>query len=127
MNKEKWTGSEALLEPKGYFNFEKYDSIDTLNNFSLSLPKYLESEIYFSEISDGDLFKTGSHNQKAAEIFRSYGVNKSLREVWPVLKLKNTILWMPGIRKSSEGNWLETQKDKFIISASTEKVSIENF
>ena len=86
-----------------------------------------KNEIYFCEISDGDLFKTGSHNQKAAEIFRSYGVNKSLREVWPVLKLKDTILWIPGIRKSSEGNWLETQKDKFIISASTEKVSIENF
>ena len=127
VNKEKWTGSADLLEPKGYFNFEKYDSIDTLNNWSISLPKYLENEIYFSEISDGDLFKTGSHNQKAAEIFRSYGVNKSLREVWPVLKLKDTILWIPGIRKSSEGNWLETQKDKFIISASTEKVSIENF
>ena len=127
VNKEKWTGSGVLLEPKGYFNFEKYDSIDTLNNFSLSLPKYLESEIYFSEISDGDLFKTGSYNQKATEIFRSYGVNKSLREVWPVLKLKDTILWIPGIRKSNEGNWLETQKDKFIISASTEKVSIENF
>ena len=44
-----------------------------------------------------------------------------------MLKLKDTILWIPGIRKSSEGNWLETQKDKFIISASTEKVSIENF
>ena len=127
VNKEKWVGSGVLLEPKGYFNFEKYDSIDTLNNFSLSLPKYLESEIYFSEISDGDLFKTGSYNQKATEIFRSYGVNKSLREVWPVLKLKDTILWIPGIRKSNEGNWLETQKDKFIISASTEKVSIENF
>ena len=127
VNKKKWVGSGVLLEPKGYFNFEKYDSIDTLNNFSLSLPKYLESEIYFSEISDGDLFKTGSYNQKATEIFRSYGVNKSLREVWPVLKLKDTILWIPGIRKSNEGNWLETQKDKFIISASTEKVSIENF
>ena len=127
VNKEKWTGSGVLLEPKGYFNFEKYDSIGTLNNWSISLPKYLENEIYFSEISDGDLFKTGSHNQKAAEIFRSYGVNKSLREVWPVLKLKDTILWIPGIRKSSEGNWLETQKDKFIISASTEKSNIENF
>ena len=127
VNKEKWVRSGVLLEPIGYFNFEKYDSIDTLNNFSLSLPKYLESEIYFSEISDGDLFKTGSYNQKATEIFRSYGVNKSLREVWPVLKLKDTILWIPGIRKSNEGNWLETQKDKFIISASTEKVSIENF
>ena len=127
VNKEKWMGSGVLLELKGYFNFEKYDSIDTLNNWSLSLPKYLESEIYFSEISDGDLFKTGSYNQKATEIFRSYGVNKSLREVWPVLKLKDTILWIPGIRKSNEGNWLETQKDKFIISSSTEKVSIENF
>ena len=127
VNKEKWTDSGVLLESKGYFNFEKYDSIDTLNNWSISLPKYLENEIYFSEISDGDLFKTGSHNQKDAEIFRSYGVNKSLREVWPVLKLKDTILWIPGIRKSSEGNWLETQKDKFILSASTEKVSIENF
>ena len=127
VNKEKWTDSGFLLEPKGYFKFEKYNSIDTLNNWSISLPKYLENDIYFCEISDGDLLKTGSHNQKASEIFRSYGVNKSLREVWPVLKLKDTILWIPGIRKSSEGNWLETQKDKFIISASTEKVSIENF
>ena len=116
-----------MLEPRGYFNFEKYDSIDTSNNWSISLPKYLENEIYFSKIFDGDLFKIGSHTQKATEIFRSYGVNKSLREVWPVLKLKDTILWIPGIRKSSEGNWLETQKDKFIISASTEKSNIENF
>ena len=89
--------------------------------------KYLENEIYFSQISDGDLFKIDNHTQKVTEIFRSYGVNKSLREVWPVLKLKDTILWIPGIRKSSQGNWLETQKDKFIISVSTEKSNIENF
>jgi len=47
VNKEKWTDSGVLLESKGYFNFEKYDSIDTLNNWSISLPKYLENEIYF--------------------------------------------------------------------------------
>ena len=127
INKEKWLASGDLLEPQGYFNFKKHDSIKILNNWSISLPKYLENEIYFTEISDGDLFKVGSHTQKASELFRSYGVNKSLREVWPVLKLKDTILWIPGIRKSSEGNWLETQKDKFIISASTEKSNIENF
>ena len=127
INKEKWLASRDLLEPQGYFNFKKHDSIKILNNWSISLPKYLENEIYFTEISDGDLFKVGSHTQKATELFRSHGVNKSLREVWPVLKLKDTILWIPGIRKSSEGNWLETQKDKFIISASTEKSNIENF
>ena len=127
INKEKWLASGDLLEAQGYFNFKKHDSIKIINNWSISLPKYLENEIYFTEISDGDLFKVGSHTQKASELFRSYGVNKSLREVWPVLKLKDTILWIPGIRKSSEGNWLETQKDKFIISASTEKSNIENF
>ena len=127
INKEKWMSSGALLEPQGYFTFKKYDSIDTLNNWSISLPKYLENEIYFSKISNGDLFKTGNHTQKATELFRSYGINKSLREVWPVLKLKDTVLWIPGIRKSNEGNWLETQKDKFIISASKEKSYIETF
>ena len=127
VNKEKWLSSKDLYEPKGYFYFKKHHSIGILNNWSISLPKYLENEIYFTEISDGDVFKVDSHNQKVTELFRSYGVNKSLREVWPVLKLKDTILWIPGVRKSNEGNWLETQKDKFIISASTEKVSIENF
>ena len=127
VNNEKWMSSQDLFEPKGYFNFKKYDSMNISNNWSISLPKYLENEIYFSQISDGDLFKIDNHTQKVTEIFRSYGVNKSLREVWPVLKLKDTILWIPGIRKSSQGNWLETQKDKFIISASTEKSNIENF
>ena len=127
INKEKWTSNRDSIGSRGYFSFEKCDSIDSLNNWSISLPKYLENEIYLSEISDGDLFKADSHTQKATELFRSNGVNKSLREVWPVLKLKDTILWIPGIRKSSEGNWLETQKDKFIISASTEKSNIENF
>ena len=127
INKEKWTSNRESIGSRGYFSFKKCDSIDSLNNWSISLPKYLENEIYLSEISDGDLFKADSHTQKASELFRSNGVNKSLREVWPVLKLKDTILWIPGIRKSSEGNWLETQKDKFIISASTEKSNIENF
>ena len=127
INKEKWLAREDFLEPLGYFNFKKYDSINILNNWSISLPNYLEKEIYFTVVSDGDLFKVGSHTQKATELFRSYGVSKSLREVWPVLKLKDTILWIPGIRKSNEGNWLETQKDKFIISASKEKSNIENF
>ena len=127
VNNEKWMSSQDLFEPKGYFNFKKYDSMNISNNWSISLPKYLENEIYFSQISEGDLFKIDNHTQKVTEIFRSYGVNKSLREVWPVLKLKDTILWIPGIRKSSQGNWLETQKDKFIISASTEKSNIENF
>ncbi len=127
INKDKWITNDDLINPRGYFNFKKYDSINILNNWSISLPKYLEDEIYLSIISDGDSFKADNHIQKVSELFRSYGVNKSLREVWPVLKLKDTILWIPGIRKSSEGNWLETQKDKFIISASTEKVSIENF
>ena len=127
INKEKWLAREDFLEPLGYFNLKKYDSINILNNWSISLPNYLEKEIYFTVVSDGDLFKVGSHTQKATELFRSYGVSKLLREVWPVLKLKDTILWIPGIRKSNEGNWLETQKDKFIISASKEKSNIENF
>ena len=127
INKNMWNTSDQLLATRGYFNFTTDKSTNLLSNWSYSLPSYLQKQIYFSEISDGDLFKTDGNTQKVSELFRSHGVNKSLREVWPVLKLKDTILWIPGIRKSSEGKWLETQKDKFIISASVEKDKIENF
>ena len=127
INKNMWNTSDQLLATRGYFNFTTDKSTNLLSNWSYSLPSYLQKQIYFSEISDGDLFKTDGNTQKVSELFRSHGVNKSLREVWPVLKLKDTILWIPGIRKSSEGKWLETQKDKFIISASVEKGEIENF
>ena len=79
INKEKWLASGDLLEP-GYFNFKKHDSIKILNNWSISLPKYLRMKFTLLKF-DGDLFKVGSHTQKATELFRSYGVNKSLREV----------------------------------------------
>ena len=127
VNKNLWNTSTELLASRGYFNFKIQESSYVLNNWSYSLPNYLQKQIYFSVISDGDVFKTAGNTQKASELFRSQGINKSLREVWPVLKLKDTILWIPGIRKSSEGKWLETQKDKFIISASVEKSEIENF
>jgi len=127
LNKKLWSTSDELLASRGFFNFKIQESTNFINNWSYSLPNYLQKQIYFSVISDGDLFKTEGNTQKVTELFRSYGVNKSLREVWPVLKLKDTILWIPGIRKSSEGKWLETQKDKFIISASVEKGEIENF
>ena len=127
INKNMWNTSDQLLATRGYFYFTTEKSTNLLSNWSYSLPNYLRKEIYISEISNGDLFKTEKNTQKVSELFRSYGINKSLREVWPVLKLKDTILWIPGIRKSSEGKWLETQKDKFIISASVEKDKIENF
>jgi hypothetical protein len=127
LNKKLWSTSDELLASRGFFKFKLQESSNVLNNWSYSLPKYLQKQIYFSVISDGDLFKAEGNTQKVTELFRSHGVNKSLREVWPVLKLKDTILWIPGIRKSSEGKWLETQKDKFIISASVEKGEIENF
>ena len=127
LNKKLWSTSDELLASRGFFKFKLQKSSNVLNNWSYSLPKYLQKQIYFSVISDGDLFKAEGNTKKVTELFRSHGVNKSLREVWPVLKLKDTILWIPGIRKSSEGKWLETQKDKFIISASVEKGEIENF
>jgi tRNA(Ile)-lysidine synthase len=127
LNKKLWSTSDELLASRGFFKFKLQKSSNVLNNWSYSLPKYLQKQIYFSVISDGDLFKADGNTQKVSELFRSHGVNKSLREVWPVLKLKDTILWIPGIRKSSEGKWLETQKDKFIISASVEKDKVENF
>ena len=127
LNKKLWNTSDELLASRGFFKFKLQESSNVLSNWSYSLPKYLQKQIYFSVISDGDLFKAEGNTQKVTELFRSHGVNKSLREVWPVLKLKDTILWIPGIRKSSEGKWLETQKNKFIISASVEKSNIENF
>jgi tRNA(Ile)-lysidine synthetase-like protein len=127
LNKKLWSTSDELLASRGFFKFKLQKSSNVLNNWSYSLPKYLQKQIYFCVISDGDLFKGEGNTKKVTELFRSHGVNKSLREVWPVLKLKDTILWIPGIRKSSEGKWLETQKDKFIISASVEKGEIENF
>ena len=127
VNKNMWNTSNELLASRGFFNFKINESTNVFNNWSYSLPNYLQKQIYFSEISDGDLFKTEGNSQKVSELFRSHGINKSMREVWPVLKLKDTILWIPGIRKSSEGKWLETQKDKFILSASVEKSEIENF
>ena len=50
-----------------------------------------------------------------------------LKEVWPVVSVKQEIYWVPGIRKSDSLIEYEKSGKSNIIIASIEKSSIENY
>ena len=110
------------------FEEEKNDNEKdkNLNNWSIELPTNLRNNLKFNQIEPGDSILIDDIDQKASEVFRSFGVNEVLRKVWPVLKLDDKIIWIPGIRKSDDVNSFDSHIESFIINTSIEKSCFEN-
>ncbi len=96
-----------------------------MNNWAAFIPK--EENITINRIKDGDQIKVDGKTIKVSEIFRNYGIRNALKEVWPVVSLKDEIYWVPGIRKSDSLIQYEKSGDSNIMIASIEKSSIEDY
>ena len=126
INTSNWQISNELFSSIGYFNFQKIEKDKNLNNWSIELPTNLRNKLKFNQIEPGDSILIDGIDQKASEVFRSFGVNEVLRKVWPVLKLDDKIIWIPGIRKSDDVNSFDSHIESFIINTSIEKSCFEN-
>jgi tRNA(Ile)-lysidine synthetase-like protein len=126
INTSNWQISNELFSSIGYFNFQKIEKDKNFNNWSIELPTNLRNKLKFNQIEPGDSILIDGIDQKASEVFRSFGVNEVLRKVWPVLKLDDKIIWIPGIRKSDDVNSFDSHIESFIINTSIEKSCFEN-
>lgn len=126
INTSNWQISNELFSSIGYFNFQKMEKDKNFNNWSIELPTNLRNKLKFNQIEPGDSILIDGIDQKASEVFRSFGVNEVLRKVWPVLKLDDKIIWIPGIRKSDDVNSFDSHIESFIINTSIEKSCFEN-
>jgi tRNA(Ile)-lysidine synthase len=126
INTSTWKISNELFSSIGYFNFQKIEKDKNFNNWSIELPTNLRNKLKFNQIEPGDSILIDGIDQKASEVFRSFGVNEVLRKVWPVLKLDDKIIWIPGIRKSDDVNRFDSHIESFIINTSREKSCFEN-
>ena len=79
-----------------------------------------------STISKGDKILIDGSMQKVSEVMRSFGVKESLREVWPIVKFDNKVIWIPGIRKSDLVKDFDSENNKHTITTSIEKSNFEN-
>ncbi len=126
INKKIWSEQYEKNERKfGIFKFSPADRINFKNNWVASFPK--EEFLSIGTIKDGDRIKVDGNNIKVSEIFRNYGIKNVLKEVWPVVSLKEQIYWIPGIRKSDYLIQYEKSGESNIMIASIEKGSIEDY
>ena len=126
INKKIWSEQyEAKEQEFGFFNFYSIEKGKFRNNWTASFPK--EESISISLIKDGDKIKVDGKNIKVSEILRNYGIKNVLKEVWPVVSLKEEIYWIPGIRKSDSLIQYEKSGESNIMIASIEKSSIEDY
>jgi tRNA(Ile)-lysidine synthetase-like protein len=96
-----------------------------MNNWTAFLPQ--EEAFSIRSIKDGDKIKVDGKNIKVSEIFRNYGINNVLKEVWPVIFVEEEIYWVPGVRKSDSLIEYEKSGKSNIMVASIEKSSIEDY
>ena len=110
----------------GYFNFQETTSCSYLNNWKLLAPKNFLENLNLSTISKGDKLLIDGSMQKVSEVMRSFGVKEPLREVWPIVKIDNKVIWIPGIRKSDLVKDFDSDNNKHTITTSIEKSNFEN-
>ena len=79
-----------------------------------------------SPISNGDKISINGSSQKVSEVLRSFGVKEPLREVWPIAKIDNEVIWIPGVRKSDLVKDFDSENNKHIITTSIEKSNFES-
>ncbi len=128
VNKEEWKFKQNT-NSFGYFQFVTTDSSETRNNWSLALRNISNNQISFESVSPGDFIILDNKKQKVSEVLRSSGIQDVLREVWPLVKKDDEVIWIPGLRKSDnvKVKEFESTKNINIITASIEKSTVGNF
>ena len=128
VNKEEWKFKQNT-NSFGYFQFVTTEYRETRNNWSLALQNISNNQISFESVSPGDFIILDNKKQKVSEVFRSSGIQDVLREVWPLVKKDDEVIWIPGLRKSDnvQVNEFESTKNINIITASIEKSTVGNF
>ena len=128
VNKEEWKFKQNT-NSFGYFKFVTNEYSETRNNWSLALQNISNDQISFESVSPGDFIILDNKKQKVSEVLRSSGIQDALREVWPVVKKDDEVIWIPGLRKSDnvKVKEFESTKNINIITASIEKSTVGNF
>jgi tRNA(Ile)-lysidine synthase len=128
VNKEEWKFKQNT-NSFGYFQFVTTEYWETRNNWSLDLQNISNDQISFESVSPGDFIILDNKKQKVSEVLRSSGIQDVLREVWPLVKKDDEVIWMPGLRKSDnvKVKEFESTKNINIITASIEKSTVGNF
>ena len=128
VNKEEWKFKQNT-NSFGYFQFVTTEYRETRNNWSLALQNISNNQISFESVSPGDFIILDNKKQKVSEVFRSSGIQDVLREVWPLVKKDDEVIWIPGLRKSDnvKVKEFESTKNINIITASIEKSTVGNF
>ena len=128
INKEEWKFKQNT-NSFGYFQFVTTEHRDIRNNWSLALQNISNDQISFDSVSPGDFIILDNKKQKVSEVLRSSGIQDVLREVWPLVKKDDEVIWIPGLRKSDnvKVKEFESIKNINIITASIEKSTVGNF
>ena len=128
VNKEEWKFKQNT-NSFGYFKFVTTEFSETRNNWSLALQNISNDQISFESVSPGDFIILDNKKQKVSEVLRSSGIQDALREVWPLVKKDDEVIWIPGLRKSDnvKVKEFESTKNINIITASIEKSTVGNF
>ena len=128
VNKEEWKFKQNT-NSFGYFRFVTTEYCETRNNWSLALQNISNDQISFESVSPGDFIILDNKKQKVSEVLRSSGIQDALREVWPLVKKDDEVIWIPGLRKSDnvKVKEFESTKNINIITASIEKSTVGNF
>ena len=128
VNKEEWKFKQNT-NSFGYFQFVTTEYRETRNNWSLALQNISNDQISFESVSPGDFIILDNKKQKVSEVLRSSGIQDVLREVWPLAKKDDEVIWIPGLRKSDnvKVKEFESTKNINIITASIEKSTVGNF
>tara|TARA_Y200000002_G_scaffold331925_1_gene297378 strand:- start:609 stop:1877 length:1269 start_codon:yes stop_codon:yes gene_type:complete len=128
VNKEEWKFKQNT-NSFGYFKFVTTEYSETRNNWSLALQNISNDQISFESVSPGDFIILDNKKQKVSEVLRSSGIQDALREVWPLVKKDDEVIWIPGLRKSDnvKVKEFESTKNINIITASIEKSTVGNF
>ena len=128
VNKEEWKFKQNT-NSFGYFKFVTTEYRETRNNWSLALQNISNDQISFESVSPGDFIILDNKKQKVSEVLRSSGIQDALREVWPLVKKDDEVIWIPGLRKSDnvKVKEFESIKNINIITASIEKSTVGNF
>lgn len=128
VNKEEWKFKQNT-NSFGYFKFVTTEYRGTHNNWSLALQNISNDQISFESVSPGDFIILDNKKQKVSEVLRSSGIQDALREVWPLVKKDDEVIWIPGLRKSDnvKVKEFESTKNINIITASIEKSTVGNF
>jgi len=126
IEKEMWKLNSDNDKTFGYFNFQETTKCNYSNNWKLVVPKNFLENFNLSSISKGEKILVNGSSQKVSEVLRSFGVKDPLREVWPIVKMDNKVIWIPGVRKSDLSKDFDSENNKHIITTSIEKSNFES-